>query len=269
MKDEKIIAYKGFNKNMKCMGFQYEVGKEYEHKGEIIPCKQGFHACQNPFDALRYYSEIFNNRFCVVEQSGEIKNDGNKTVSSKIKVNAEIGFHGLFKAGIEWLNEITNPAKMKPSDNSLNDKGSDYAKIGSSGDYAKIGSSGDYAKIGSSGDYAKISSSGDNAKISSSGDNAQIGSSGDYALIDSSGTHAQIDSTGENSLICCAGRGSIAKAKKGSWITLAEWVYPGETGRYIPKCVKTEYVDGERIKENTWYYLVNGEFKEIIKHCTT
>ncbi len=137
------------------------------------------------------------------------------------------------------------------------------AKIGSSGYSAKIGSSGDYAKIGSSGDYAQIGSSGDSAKIGSSGYSAQIGSSGDYAKIGSSGDSAQIDSTGTDSVIMCAGYKSKAKAKIGSWITLAEWVYNEEKGRYVPVCVKTEYVDGESIKADTYYQLIDGVFTEV------
>ena len=139
----------------------------------------------------------------------------------------------------------------------------DYAKIGSSGYSAKIGSSGDYAKIGSSGDYAKIGSSGDSVQIGSSGDYAQIGSSGDYAQIGSSGDYAQIGSTGADSVIMCAGYKSKAKAKIGSWITLAEWVYNKEKGRYVPVCVKTEYVDGENIKADTYYQLIDGVFTEV------
>ena len=138
-----------------------------------------------------------------------------------------------------------------------------YAKIGSSGYYAQIGSSGNYAKIGSSGDYAKIGSSGDYAQIGSSGDAAQIGSSGDYAKIGSSGDAAQIGSTGEDSVIMCAGKESKAKAKVGSWITLAEWKWNDEKNRYVPVCVKTEYVDGENIKADTLYQLKNGEFIEV------
>ena len=138
-----------------------------------------------------------------------------------------------------------------------------YAKIGSSGDYAKIGSSGDYAQIGSSGYYAKIGSSGDYAQIGSSGYYAKIGSSGDYAQIGSSGYYAQIDSTGEDSVIMCAGNNSIAKAKAGSWITLAEWKWNNEKNRYVPTCVKTEYVDGKNIKADTWYQLKNGKFIEV------
>ena len=140
-----------------------------------------------------------------------------------------------------------------------------YAKIGSSGDYAKIGSSGYSAKIGSSGYYAKIGSSGDSAQIGSSGDSAQIGSSGYYAKIGSSGDYAQINSTGEDSVIMCAGNNSRAKAKIGSWITLAEWEWNDEKNHNVPVCVKTEYVDGENIKADTWYRLQNGEFIEVTK----
>ena len=138
-----------------------------------------------------------------------------------------------------------------------------YAKIGSSGDSAQIGSSGDSAQIGSSGDYAQIGSSGDYAQIGSSGDSAKIGSSGNSAQIGSSGNYAKINSTGEDSVICCAGSGSVVKAKAGSWITLAEWEYSDEKGRFAPRCVKTEYVDGEKIKADTWYRLKNGEFEEV------
>ena len=139
----------------------------------------------------------------------------------------------------------------------------DSAQIGSSGDSAQIGSSGHSAKIGSSGDYAQIGSSGDSAQIGSSGYSAQIGSSGDYAKIGSSGDYAQIESTGEDSVICCAGHDSMVKAKKGSWITLAEWEKSEEKGRWIPKCVKTEFVDGERIKADTFYKLIDGKFVEV------
>ena len=261
-----ITAYKGFDKDLKCRGFQYEVGKEYSLPEGENPevCSTGFHACESPFEVLDYYFMDDNanlSRFCEVEQSGELSKEGNSTkvASSKIKIKAEIKFADLIKLGVEWLKEKTSPenAEVKCK-NPLNNSGY-YAKIGSSGDSAKIGSSGDYAQIGSSGDSAQIGSSGDYAQIGSSGDSAQIGSSGDSAQIGSSGDYAQIDSTGEYSVIMCAGHNSIAKAKKGSWITLSEW-YQDEKK---PKCVKTEYVDGEKIKEDTWYKLIDGEFVEV------
>ncbi|RHO95819.1 hypothetical protein DW019_11240 [Clostridium sp. AF37-5] len=136
-----------------------------------------------------------------------------------------------------------------------------FAQIGSSGNSAQIGSNGHFAKIGSSGDSARIGSSGNFTKIGSSGNSAQIGSRGDSARIGSSGDFAKITSEGYHSVVMAAGYSSIARAKKGSWITLAEWnEKDGHT--WTPKCVKTEYVDGERIKEDTFYKLVDGEFTE-------
>ena len=272
--EEKITAYKGFNKDMTCRDYQFEVGKEYEETDASV-CNKGFHACKNPLDVLDYYKDI-DGRYCIVEQSGKIdrENDGKKQASSRIKIVAEIGFVGLFKAGIEWLKEVTSPekieerssgyyAKIGSSDDSAQIGSSGYyAQIGSSGDSAQIGSSGYSAKIGSSGDSAKIGSSGDYAQIGSSGDYTQIGSTGDYAKIGSSGDYTQIGSTGEDTVICCAGRNSVAKAKVGSWITLAEWMYSEDKKCYVPKCVKTEYVDGDRIKGDTWYMVANGEFTE-------
>ena len=220
MEKEKIIAYKGFDNNLCCRGFQFKVGEEYEQQGEIKCCENGFHACTNPFDVLDYYDVDGKNRFCQVEQYGIIDNnkEDTKQASSKIKIKAEIGMAGLFKAGVEWIKEKTNPI---PIINETKDKNDNP-----SGDSAHIGSSGDSAKIGSSGYSAKI------------------------------------DSTGEDSVICCAGDNSMAKAKKGSWITLSKWKYSEEKKHYIPVCVKTEFVDGERIKEDTWYKLVNGNFEE-------
>lgn len=303
MEDKKIIAYKGFDENLRCRGYQFEVGKEYEQEGEIVCCENGFHACTNPFDVLNQYDANGKNRFCLVEQSGVIKSEEDldtKQASSKIKIKEEIGISGLFKAAIEWIKEITNPdivakgtkekdnigssACAKISSSSFCDKiwsSGDYDTIGSSGDDVQIGSSGSWARIGSSGCGAKIGSSGYFAKIGSSGSCTQIGSlgddaiiassgdwariflSGDYATIGSSGDWAKIDSTGKYAIICCAGDKSIVKAKKGSWITLAEWKYSEEKKHIIPVCVKTEFVDGERIKEDTWYKLVDGEFKEV------
>ena len=211
MEENKIKAYKGFDENLCCIGFQYEIGKEYEHDGEVECCRSGFHACTNPFDVLDYYDANGKNRFCVVEQSGTIKSEDkdSKQSSSKIKIKAEIGIAGLFKAGVEWIKEKTNPDTIIKAIK-----------------------------------------------------NKENSSSGNYAQIGSSGNSAQIDSKGEDSVICCAGLDSSVKAKKGSWITLSEWKYSKDKKRCVPVCVKTEFVDGERIKEDTWYQLENGEFVE-------
>ena len=258
-----IKSYKGFDKNLRCRDFQYKIGGIYEMDGEIKVCNRGFHACESPFDVFDYYTMI-DSRFCEVEQDGNISKEdrGTKICSSKIKIKAELKLADMINLGIEWLKEITLPEKIKTSikDNSSGNN----AKIGSSGYDAKIGSSGYDAKIGSSGYDAQIGSSGNNAQIGSSGNNAKIGSFGDGAKIGSSGNNAKIDSTGKDCVIMCAGINSVAKASKGSWITLSEWSYSEGKQRYIPICVKTEFVDGEKIKADTYYSLKGGVFVEWI-----
>ena len=229
MSEKVITSYKAFDKNMQCRGFQYEVGKEYEMDGEVKCCNRGFHACKSPMEVWDYY-DMLNSRYAEVEQSGKIEKEENSTkvCSSRIKIKAELKLADIINIGVEWLKDITSPSKVK-ADGVLNDNGNRRKQIGSSGDSAQIGSSGYSAKIGSSGDYAKI------------------------------------DSTGEDSVIMCAGNSSIAKAKVGSWITLAEWKWSDEKKRDVPVCVKTEYVDGENIKADTWYQLKNRKFVEVTK----
>ena len=218
MSEKVIKSYKGFDKNMKCRDFQYEVGKEYNIDGEIKCCNRGFHACKSPLEVWDYY-DMLNSRFAEVEQSGKIdeKEKSTKVCSSHIKIKAELKLADIINIGVEWLKDITSPFKVK-TDGVLNDNGGKKKQIGSSGYSAQIGSSGDYA---------------------------------------------QIDSTGEDSVIMCAGNKSKAKAKIGSWITLAEWEWSDKKNRYVPVCVKTEYVDGENIKADTWYQLKNRKFVEV------
>ena len=219
METEKIKAYKGFNTDLTCRDFQYEVGKEYEQNGEIEACNNGFHACENPMDVFEHYlieKDGHIARFCEVEQSGMIDREDDKVASSKISIKAEVKFADFVKLAVDFVLEKCKVGK------------------GNSGDSAKLASSGYSAKLASSGDYAQLASSGDYAKLASSGD---------YAVV------------------MAAGYNSQAKAKKGSWITLAEW--DSLDGNLTPVCVKTEQVDGERIKEDTWYKLINGQFTEI------
>ena len=103
----------------------------------------------------------------------------------------------------------------------------------------------------------------DIAKNDNGGDYAQIGSSGYSAQIGSSGYSAKIGITGEDAVIMCAGKESKAKAKAGSWITLAGWKWSEEKNRNVPICVKTKYVDGNNIKADTWYKLKNREIVEV------
>jgi hypothetical protein len=212
---------------MICRDKQYAENTDYEEVGGTI-CEKGMmHYCVNPFDVLNFYD--------LVDESGKFSDFAEvKALDQPIS-----GSDGKFAtkklhigAKLSFAGFIKACIDFTKEQTIVNMPKSDVT----TGNSAKIGSSGNYAQIGSSGDYAQIGSSGGSAKI---------------------------DSTGVDSVICCAGHGCTVKAKIGSWITLAEWEYSEEKGRFVPRCVKTEYVDGEKIKADTWYRLKNGEFVEV------
>ena len=244
-------GYKGFSKGMICRGKQYAENTVFE-EDEAIVCSKGMHFCKEPLDVLEYYPLLDDNgdmsEFAEVEALDEAKTDDDKKFcTKKLKIGAKIDFAKLVQASVNFEYEKIADTKIKTTKK-------DCAQIGSSGNSAKIGSSGDCAKIGSSGNSAQIGSSGYSAQIGSSGDFAQIGSSGDFA---------KISSTGKYAVICCAGDNSCAKGKINSWLTLAEWEYSEQEKCNIPICVKTEKIDGIKIKEDTFYKLQNGEFVEV------
>lgn len=155
--------------------------------------------------------------------------------------------------------EMSEFAEVEALDECITDDGQKYCtkklKVGAKLSFpAFVQASVDFEFEKSTKTDTKMLSEDDNGKISSKRTRAQIGSSGDLARIVSSGKH---------SVICCAGNNSIVKAKIGSWITLSEWKFSDEENAYIPICVKTEYIDGERIKADVFYKLVNGKFEEV------
>ena len=224
---DNLNGYKAFEPGMICKGKQYQENTDYEEEGGEI-CEKGMmHYCVNPFDVLNFYP--------LVNDSGKVS-DFAAVKSLEEPVSGDGGKFATKKIHIGV--KLGLPGFVKACIDYLKEEtiGKAPNSTVSSGDYVQIGSSGNYAKIGSSG-YS-----------------AQIGSSGN---------HDQIESSGEDSVICCAGHDSAVKAKAGSWITLAEWEYSEAKNRCVPKCVKTEYVDGERIKADAWYKLIDGEFTEV------
>ena len=143
-------AYKGFDANLKCRGFQYEVGKTYEEP-EASLCNKGFHACENPLDALNYYPLINDdgkkNRFAEVElDATDATSDDSKRVGKKIEIKAELNLEGLIKAGIDFLFE-SNTAKKN-------------AKEVSSERLAQLAASGYGSQLAASGDGSVVMNAG-------------------------------------------------------------------------------------------------------------
>jgi len=158
MTDE-IIAYKGFNEDLKCRNFQYEVGKTYKHHGKVSICNSGFHACENPMDVWSYYN-LVDSRYALVSLKKPVKNhDGDsKIASAEITIKAELSLPEFITHAVNYIIDL---CKQNPG----NESSGDSAQIGSSGDSAKIGSSGHSAKIDSEGDKAIIACAGLSSKV--------------------------------------------------------------------------------------------------------
>ena len=222
-------GFKAFGKGLVCRGKQYAENTVFEESKAVI-CYRGMHFCKNPLDVLDYYPLIDSSGNVVevaqVEALDECHTDDNKKYcTKKIKIGVKLSLKEFVKAAIDFALE-KNDGKV------------------STGDGAKLASSGDYAQLASSGDYAKLASAGK------------------YAQLASSGKYAQLASAGCGAVIAGIGKWNEAKGKKGSWLVLAEWVYNDIEEKYIPVCVKAAQIDGAVIKEDTFYKLENGEFKE-------
>ena len=148
----------------------------------------------------------------------------------------------------------------------------DRSDVGVTGDCPLIMVTGRYSQVASTGRHSKVTATNNSSMVISMGNfssvitegmNSRVVVTGNYSTVTSTGSKSKVASMGESCIICCTGRGSRAKAKKGSWITLAEWKYDEQRKKYIPAYMKTEQVDGERIKEDVFYVLKDGEFQEV------
>ena len=107
-------CYKGFDKDLKCRGFQYEIGKEYEENAADI-CHKGFHACENPMDVFGYYNPA-DSRYCEVDlDTNEQTEEDSNRVGKKIKIETEIGLSGLILAGVKFILEKVDFKSAKES----------------------------------------------------------------------------------------------------------------------------------------------------------
>ena len=229
--EQKIKAYKAFDKNLSCRGFKYEVGKEYEETGDIKACEKGFHACPYPLDVFGYYAPA-GSRFCEVEQSGKIDDsESDKVCSSKIRIGAELDIRGLVKAAISFVKErCTNECNAEPG------------KPATAGDYgaATAGDSG----AATAGNYGAATAGYRGAATA-----------GDYGAATARGKA----STGSNGLSMARGNNVQVKGGIGAILVIAE--EREDTCDIVDW--KAVLVDGEVVKADTWYRLENGELVEV------
>ena len=276
-----IKAYKGFDKDLKCRGFQYELGKEYEEpKAEACHC--GFHACEHPLDVFGYYAPN-DSRYCEVEQSGEIdKSESDKICSTKIKIGAELSLKDIVAAAIKFTFEKTTPENTEHAtgDCGASSATGDYGASSATGCKGASSATGDCGASSATGckgassatgckgassatgNYGASSAPGNCGASSATGDCGASSATGNCGASSATGNYGASSATGLNSIALAAGYKCKAKGAIGSWLCIAErdeW-----DGKTFPiKEVRAVKVDGENIKPDTWYMLINGEITEV------
>ena len=192
--NKEIIAYKGFNQDWTCRGYQYEIGKTYEHKGDVKACESGFHACEYPLDVFSYYSPSVS-KFAAVKMSGETSKDSDDTkiASAKITIETEINLPEMVKKAVEWIKGKVDW---------------DAAKISNTGDWSAATNTGDWSAAEVSGKQSIAVALGWQSKAKASIDGAIVCV---YRNDDGELIHIKASKVGENNI------------KADTWYTLDEF----------------------------------------------
>ena len=235
-------AYKGFNRDMTCSGYQFEEGKTYEHEGDVRLCESGFHACEYPMDCLRYY-EPCESVYHEVELDGvsDERKEDTKVVGKKIRIGARMSVKDIVKASIDYVFASCKDAKD-----------GDCA----SGNESRQAASGNESSQAASGHWSRQAASGFGSRQAASGHWSRQAASGDRSSQAASGFGSRQETTGKNCVMMSAGNSGRAKGKIGSWIVLTEW----KDG--VPNVVARR-IDGVEVKEDVWYKLEHGVLVEV------
>ena len=220
-----MIVYKGTDKDMKCRGFQFELGKEYE-EAEAKLCKKGFHGCEYPLDVFAHYAPA-DSRFFEVDLDGVTGEEGDdsKRVGTKIKLRAEIGIAGIVKAAVEYIKEKAESSKNQ------------------------------------TGDRSAATNTGDWSAATNTGNCSAATNTGDWSAATNTGNWSAATVEGKDSIAIVTGRGGKAAGALGCWLVLTErGLWNGET--YQIKEVRAVKVDDETIKAGVFYELKDGEVVE-------
>ena len=283
-KDNIIRGFKGFDKDLKCRGFQYEIGKDYEHEGEVKCCERGFHFCENPFDVFRYYSPC-DSRYCEVECDGNADkaNDDSKVATSHIHISSEIGLNGLIKAGVKFILDKVNYKDTKSTNTvyqsaatktgyrsaatntvyqSAATNTGDRSAATNTGCQSAATNTGYRSAATNTGDYSAATNTGDYSAATNTGDRSAATNTGYQSAATNTGYQSAATVEGKESVALVTGKDSIARGALGCWIVLTErGDFDGVT--FPIKEVKAFKVDGANIKENTFYRLVDGKPVEV------
>ena len=262
-----IKAYKGFNKDMTCRGFQYEEGKEYETEMAKC-CESGFHACEYPLDCFEYYSpneSVYHE--AELDGNTDSCDEDTKIASTKIKIGASLNIAGIVKAAIEYTNKRSKKENGSDSDYGASSATGCKGASSATGDYGASSATGYKGASSATGDYGASSATGYKGASSATGDYGASSATGNCGASSATGYKGASSANDKDSIAVAWGYHGKVKGVIGSYLVLADW--EGDENNYWVqelwslKGAKMVRVDGEKIKENTWYTMKNGEFVEV------
>ncbi|HHF4318018.1 TPA: hypothetical protein ACPOSR_001617 [Haemophilus influenzae] len=270
--NKEIIAYKGFNQDWACRGYQYEIGKTYEHKGNVKACESGFHACEYPLDVLSYYSPAVS-KFAVVKMSGETSKDSDDTkiASAKITIETEINLPEMIKKAVEWIKGKVDwdAAKVSNTGDQSAATNTGYRSVATNtGDQSAATNTGDRSAATNTGYWSAATNTGDRSAATNTGYWSAATNTGYRSVATNTGDQSAATNTGYRSVAEVSGKQSIAVAL--GWQSKAKasingaivCVYRNHDGELIH--IKASKVGENNIKADTWYTLDEiGEFVEV------
>ncbi|AXP39451.1 hypothetical protein CH628_08885 [Haemophilus influenzae] len=279
--NKEIIAYKGFKQDWTCRGYQYEVGKTYEHKGNVKACESGFHACEYPLDVLSYYSPAVS-KFAVVKMSGETSKDSDDTkiASAKITIETEINLPEMIKKAVEWIKGKVDwdAAKVSNTGDQSAATNTGYRSVATNTGYRSVATNtGDQSAATNTGYWSAATNTGDRSAATNTGYWSAATNTGYWSAATNTGDQSAATNTGDQSVATNAGDQSVAEVSGKQSIAVAlGWqskakasingaivcVYRNHDGELIH--IKASKVGENNIKADTWYTLDEiGEFVEV------
>ena len=277
-------AFKGFNKDLTCRGYQYEEGKEF-HTERAECCDTGFHACEYPLDCFGYYDPA-HSVFHEVELSGEMDKsvDNTKVCATDIKIGARLSIAGLVKMAIDFTMSKVNKEAGSDERHGFASATGNCGASSATGYKGASSATGDYGASSATGNCGASSATGDYGASSATGDYGASSATGDYGASSATGNCGASSATGykgassvsdPTGVAVAWGHEARAKGCKGAHLILSDWKYVGarySDGDYMDPYDKESWeltgakmvvVDGEKIKEDTYYRCIEGEIVEV------